>query len=51
MPEDLLPVANVEVAGIENIAILGEGADAHLGLHLFPGQKKRNGGIRAEVRR
>lgn len=49
MPEDLLPIANVEVAGIENIAILGEGADTHLGLHLFPGQKKRNGGIRAEV--
>jgi hypothetical protein len=49
MPEDLLPLANVEVPGIENIAILGEGADTHLGLHLFPGQKKRNGGIRAEV--
>lgn len=49
MPESLLDFAHVEVPAIENIAILGEGAAQHLGLHVFPGQKKLNGGIRAEV--
>jgi hypothetical protein len=49
VPEDLLEFAHVEVPAIENIAIMGEGAAQHLGLHVFPGQKKLNGGIRAEV--
>lgn len=49
MPDDLLDFAHVEVPAVENIAILGEGADKHLGLHVFPGQKKLNGGIRAEI--
>ncbi|GEP42941.1 polysaccharide lyase [Brevifollis gellanilyticus] len=49
MPEDLLPYAHVEVPAVENIAILGEGADRHLGLHTIPGQKRRSGGVRAEV--
>ncbi len=39
----------MDVPAIENIAILGEGEDEHLGLHLIPGQKKRGGGVRAEV--
>lgn len=49
IPEDLLPHAHVEVPALENIAILGEGADRHLGLRIIPGQKKRGGGVRAEV--
>jgi len=49
MPDELLNYAHVEVPAVENVAILGEGADKYLGLHVFPGQKKRNGGIRAEV--
>lgn len=49
MPESLLEFAHVEVPAIENIAILGEGVEQHLGLRLLPGQKKLNGGIRAEV--
>ncbi len=49
MPEDLLPYAQVEVPALENIAIQGEGTNKHLGLHVFPGQKKLHGGIRAEV--
>ncbi len=49
LSEDLLPYANLEVPAAENLAIAGAGADQHLGLHIFPGQKKRNGGIRAEV--
>jgi len=49
MAEDLLSHAHVEVPSLENIAILGDGAEPYLGLRLFPGQKKCNGGIRAEV--
>jgi hypothetical protein len=49
MPEELLPVAHVEVAGVENIAILSSGGEHHLALGIFPGQKKRNRGVRAEV--
>ena len=49
MPESLLEFAHVEVPAIENITIVGEGAGQHLGLHLLPGQKKKNGGIRAEI--
>jgi hypothetical protein len=49
MGGDLLPYARLEVTAAENIAILGSGAEQYLGLHLFPGQKKLNGGIRAEV--
>jgi hypothetical protein len=49
MPDTLLDYAHVEVPALENITLLGEGASQHLGLHLFPGQKKLNGGIRAEV--
>lgn len=49
MPDDLLKFSHVEVPAVENIAIVGEGAAQHIGLHVFPGQKKLNGGIRAEV--
>lgn len=49
LPDDLLPHAHVEVPAPENIAIVGQGAAQHLGLRVFPGQTKRNGGIRAEV--
>ncbi|MDP1561702.1 MAG: polysaccharide lyase [Pirellulaceae bacterium] len=49
MPTELLPHAHVEVPGLENIAILGEGVEQHLGLRLYPGQKQRNRGNRAEV--
>lgn len=49
VPENLLDFAHVEVPGIENIAIHGKAADQYLGLHLFNGQAKLNGGIRAEI--
>ena len=49
MPESLLDFSHVEVSALENITILGEGKDQHIGLHVFPGQKKKNGGIRAEI--
>jgi len=49
MPEVLLPYAHVEVPAVENISIEGEGGDSHLALRVFPGQKKLNRGIRAEV--
>lgn len=49
MQESLLEFAHVEVPAIENIAIQGADANKYLGLHLFPGQKKLNRGIRAEI--
>lgn len=49
IPDDLLPHAHLEVPGIENIRLEGEAADQHLVLRVFPGQRKRNGGTRAEV--
>lgn len=49
MGEELLPYAHLELAALENVTIEGTGADPSLGLHLFAGQKKRNGGVRAEV--
>ncbi len=49
MPETLLEFAHVDMSAIENIAIVGEGTDQYLGLHVFPGQKKLHGGIPAEV--
>jgi hypothetical protein len=49
MPENLLEFSHVEVSALENITILGEGKDQHIGLHMFPGQKKKNGGVRAEI--
>lgn len=49
LPETLLPFANLEVAGIENIKLDDAEGDPFLALRVFPGQKKHNGGIRAEV--
>lgn len=49
IPEALLPHAHLEVPGIENLRVEGEGADRHLALRVFPGQKKLNKGNRAEV--
>jgi hypothetical protein len=49
VPDELLGYSHVEVPAVENIVIIDEGADRHLGLHVFPGQKKLNGGIRAEI--
>ena len=49
IPEALLPHAHLEVPGIENLRIEGEGANPHLALRVFPGQKKLNKGNRAEV--
>ncbi len=49
VPENLLEYSHIEVPAVENITMMGEGADRYLGLHVFPGQKKLNGGIRAEL--
>lgn len=49
MPDHLLPYAKVEVPTLENIAIKEEGTNKYLGLHVYPGQQKLHGGIRAEV--
>jgi Polysaccharide lyase len=49
LPESLLEYAHLDVGSRKSIAILGEGQDRHLGLHVFPGQDKVHGGIRAEI--
>lgn len=49
MDESLFPYAHIEIAGIENIASIVESNESHLSLSLFPGQEKKNDGIRSEV--
>ena len=49
MPDSLLEYAHLDVASVKSVAIIGEGQTKHLGLHVFPGQSKVHGGIRAEI--
>ncbi len=49
LPDPLLEYAHVDVPSKDNVAIIGEGPDAHLALGILPGQPKHRGGIRAEV--
>jgi hypothetical protein len=49
MPDSLLEYAHLDVGSVKSIAIEGEEENQHLGLHLFPGQSKVHGGIRAEI--
>ena len=49
IPDSLLEYAHLDVGSVENVAITGEGESKHLGLHVFPGQSKVHGGIRAEI--
>jgi hypothetical protein len=49
LPESLLGVAKLELASRESFRIQEESGASHLGLRVFPGQPKVNGGIRAEV--
>lgn len=47
--EKHLDYASIEVADRSNIQIVEEGANPYLSLKLFPGQAKRNNGIRSEL--
>ena len=47
--ESLTPYSSIELAGIENIATSSEDGTPYLILKLFPGQQKKNNGIRSEV--
>lgn len=49
LPDELLQYSNLDVASREAVVVGGEGAERHLALRLFPGQKRVHGGIRAEV--
>lgn len=49
MPDSLLEYAHLDVGSAKSVAITGEGQSKHLGLHIFPGQSKVHGGIRAEI--
>jgi Polysaccharide lyase len=49
MPDFLLEYAHLDVASLKGVALNGEGQNKHLGLHIFPGQSKLHGGIRAEI--
>lgn len=49
MPDSLLEYAHLEVASTKSVAIKEEGQNRYLGLRVFRGQKKVNGGVRAEI--
>jgi len=49
LPDSLIEIAHLEVASQQSVTILGDGQSQHLGLHVFRGQPKVSGGIRAEV--
>lgn len=49
VPETLLKYAHLDIASPKSIALIEEGQNKHLGLHVFPGQSKLHGGIRAEI--
>lgn len=49
VPDSLLEYAHLEIGSAKGVAITGDGQSKHLGLHLFPGQRKVHGGIRAEI--
>ena len=49
LPDSLIEMAHLEVASQQSVTILGDGQSQHLGLHVFRGQPKVSGGIRAEV--
>jgi len=49
LPDALLQYAHLEVASTNGIAVIGEGTNKYLGLHIIPGQNKVNNGIRAEL--
>jgi hypothetical protein len=49
VPEALLENAHLELGSVKSVAIKGEGENQYLGLHIFPGQSKVHGGIRAEI--
>ncbi|WP_417730178.1 polysaccharide lyase [Rosistilla oblonga] len=49
MPDDLVAIANVDVATAESIAIVDDPRGRCLGLRIAPDQPKLHGGVRAEV--
>ncbi len=49
MPDSLLKTSHLDIASIENVAVLGTGEAQHLGLRVSPGQRKVHEGMRAEV--
>jgi len=46
---DLIPYANIEIAGIENLATSSDSGKEYLKLRVYGGQPKKNNGIRSEV--
>lgn len=49
LPDSLLEYGHLDIASPKSVAVIGEGQKKHLGLHVFPGQSKLHGGIRAEI--
>lgn len=45
----LLPIASLDVASADNLRIMGEGDERHLGLAVLDRQAKVHGGSRAEI--
>lgn len=49
LPDEHLGYANLEVSSREAVIVGQEGADRYLGLRVFPGQTRKNNGVRAEI--
>lgn len=49
LAENLIPFAKIEVSALENIEIEKDNDSEYLALTLFPGQAKKNSGIRSEI--
>ena len=47
--EELIPFSLIEIPALKNIAIQKDADSEYLALSIFPGQAKKNSGIRAEV--
>jgi hypothetical protein len=46
---ELLDVAHLEIAALEQLRLADQAGERCLGLRVFPGQPLKNGGVRAEV--
>jgi hypothetical protein len=49
LPDEHLGYANLEVSSREALIVGEEGADRYLGLRVFPGQKRKDNRVRAEI--
>lgn len=49
LPDELLEYAHLDISSREALIVGEDGEKRHLGLRVFPGQKRVHGGVRAEI--